>query len=50
MYGYKGYSDGVIVIKVDGFPRERFFFYSMREAEKKYRESHGLKHKKITWY
>lgn len=47
--GFIGKIDGVWVIKVDGFPRMRFFFYSKREALARYREAYDLQHKRITW-
>lgn len=50
MYGHKEYSNGGIVIQVDGFPRWRFFYYTMKSAEKEYRERFDLKYKRITWY
>ncbi len=48
--GSKWFSEGVYNIKVAGFPRIRFIWYSRREAEKQYREQFNLKHKKIKWY
>lgn len=49
MTGRRGFVNGVYVVQVDGYERIRFFFYSAREAEKKYREDHNLKYKKIEW-
>ena len=49
MKGRKGFVNGVYVVKVDGFPRTRFFFFSAREAEREYRRQHGLKGKHIEW-
>ena len=49
MTGRKGFVNGVYVVKVDGFPRTRFFFCSAREAEREYRRQHGLKGKHIEW-
>ena len=49
MTGRKGFVNGVFVIQVDGLRRVRFFGYSAREAEKKYREENNLKHKRIEW-
>ena len=41
MYIYKILP--TIGIEVDGYPKEFYFDYSMREAEKRYREKYGLK-------
>ena len=49
MTGRKGRVNGVYVVKVDGFPRVRFFFTSAREAERRYREEFGLRYKRIDW-
>ena len=49
MTGRKGFVNGVFVIHVDGLRRVRFFGYSAREAEKKYREDNNLKYKRIEW-
>lgn len=49
MTGRKGFLKGVYVIQVDGYEKTRFFFYSAKEAEKKYREDNNLKYKKIEW-
>lgn len=47
--GKKGFVDGVYVVKVESFPKYRYFFTSAREAEKNYREQFNLKYKKINW-
>ena len=49
LYGYKGYINGVYVIKVYDFPRIRYFFYNAKDAEREYRRDYGLKYKKIIW-
>ena len=49
MTGRKGFINGVYVIKVDGLPRIRYFFYTARNAEKKYREDYNLRYKHIEW-
>lgn len=35
--GYKGYIDGVLVIKVAGGPRRMYYGYPAAEAERSYR-------------
>ena len=47
--GRKGFVNGVYIVAVYGYPKIRFFFYSAREAEKKYRADYGLKYKRIEW-
>lgn len=47
--GYKGYIDGVLVIKVSGGPRRMYYGYPAAEAERNYRAAHGLKGKRISW-
>lgn len=41
MYVYKKMP--IVAIQVEGYPEQVFVEYSMREAEKKYREKYGLK-------
>lgn len=41
MYIYKNLP--LIAIEVEGYPPQNFFDYSLKEAEKKYREKYGLK-------
>lgn len=41
MYVYKKLP--IVAIQVEGYPEQVFVEYSMREAEKKYREKYGLK-------
>ncbi len=38
---------GAWEIHVEGFPREQFHGYSRRDAIKRYRMFHGLRHKKF---
>lgn len=40
-------TNGWIKIKVDGYPQRRYLYYSEREAIKHYRETYGLKYRKI---
>lgn len=47
--GYARFENGWFVVKVEGFPRMRFLWYSKREALRKYREAYNLKYKKIIW-
>lgn len=47
LYGKKGFVDGVYIVQVSGYEKIRYFFYNAREAEKKYREDHNLKYKKL---
>ena len=49
MYGRKGFSSGVYVICVSGYPKMRYPFTSARDAEKAYREEFELKYKHIAW-
>ena len=48
--GVKRFVNGAYIIRVDGYPQMRYYWYSKREAEKHYREKYGLKGKRITWY
>lgn len=47
--GYVWFENGWVFVKVEGFPRVRYLWYNKREAVKKYRETHGLKYRKINW-
>ena len=47
LHGIKYYYEGWFFIRVDGFEKMRFLWYSEREAIKRYREAHNLKYKKI---
>lgn len=49
LYGSKGFVDGVYIVQVSGYEKIRYFSYNAREAEKKYRQDHNLKYKKIAW-
>lgn len=42
-------SNGWLVIQVTGYPRMRYLYYSMREAEARYRREFGLVRKHIRW-
>ena len=35
--------------KGNEYPKMKCFFYSMREAKKRYRERYGLKNKRLQW-
>ena len=45
-------SCGYLLIRVDGFPKRRYLYYTKREAVRRYRQEFGLvgKHmKRIEW-
>ena len=48
--GSRFYDSGWYVIKVDGFPRMQYLWYSKREALRRYREKFGLQHIKVKWF
>ena len=51
LWGHMWFSDGVMCVRVDGYPKIRFFLTrNKRYAIKHYRETYGLQHKKIQWY
>lgn len=50
LWGHIEKYNGWIFIRVDGYPRMKYLWYSEREALKRYREEYSLKHKKINWY
>lgn len=41
---------GSITIEVDGYDKETFIFYLLREAKQRYRQKHNLQRKHIQWY
>ena len=50
LYGHIEQYNGWIFIKVDGYPRMKYLWYSKREAVARYRELNNLKRCKINWY
>lgn len=47
--GFKGYIDGVYIVKVSGCPRVTFWGFPAGEAVQNYRRAHGLKGRHIAW-
>ncbi len=49
LFGTITHANGVIGIKVDGFPSMKYIFYTEREAKRNYRIDNKLQNKRIEW-
>ena len=49
LYGFKSWENGMLHLRVEGYPKWRFVFYTEREAVREYRKRFHLERRKIHW-